>query len=264
MSSFSDRHGYRPTTTQITIREDAPSNLRDALPLIAKNAGMVPSAMRNAICEILLVMPNLSNWADYPNVWDEVNSLIKDAPWYRVYDIAEAFYAELAEQWRWSYKPADKFEQRLNEFFIENGIGWELRNGEIVHRGSETFAKSAHETPSRLEEGGFQRAANELREALADISRRPEPDITGAMQHAMAALETTAREVASQPNLTLGQLVLRLDLPQPLDQAVKKLWGYASERGRHIREGESVDRSEAELVVSIAGSLCDFLAQRRS
>ena len=80
----------------------------------------------------------------------------------------------------------------------------------------------------------------------------------------MAALEATAREVTGQPNPTLGKLVAVLELPAPLDQAVHKLWGYASDRGRHIREQESVDHTEAELIVAIAGSLCAFLAQRRS
>lgn len=63
----------------------------------------------------------------------------------------------------------------------------------------------------------------------------------------MAALETTAREVTGQPSPTLGKLVPMLDLPAALDQAVDKLWGYASDRRRHIREQESVDHSEAEL-----------------
>ena len=97
-----------------------------------------------------------------------------------------------------------------------------------------------------------------------DISRRPEPDITGAVQHAMAALEATAREVAGQPNPTLGKLVPELDLPAPLDRAVHKLWGYASEHGRHIREGQTVEHAEAELIVTVSGTLCAFLTHRRS
>ena len=261
---FSDRQGYRPTAVQITVREDAPSNLRAAIPLIAEGAGMTPSAIRQAICKVLLVPPDPNNWSDYPNVWDEVVWLIEEASWYKVYDIAEALYAKLAANRTWDTGPADEFERRLNDFFGENGIGWELRDGQIVHRGSEAFTKSTHEVPDRLEETGFQRAANEMREALRDISRRPEPDITGAIQHAMAALEATAREVTGQPNPTLGKLVPMLDLPAPLDQAVHKLWGYASDRGRHIREQESVDHSEAELIVAIAGSLCAFLAQQGS
>ena len=260
---FSERQGYRPTAVKITVREDAPSNLRGAIPLIAEEAGMRPKAMRRAICKVLLVPPDPNNWSD-PNVWEEVLWHFREAAWYKVYDIAEALYAELATNRRWDSEPALEFERRLNDFFVENGIGWELRDGHIVHRGSEAFAKSTHEVPDRLEETGFLRAANEMREALSDISRRPEPDITGAIQHAMAALEATAREVTGKPNLTLGKLVPMLNLPAPLDQAVHKLWGYASERGRHIREQESVNYSEAELIVTIAGSLCAFLAQRGS
>lgn len=262
---FSDRHGYRPTAKQITVREDAPADLRGAITMIAEGAGMEPHGMRHVICQVLLKQPDPGNWSAYPNVWNEVVSLVDEAPWYKVYDIAEALYAELAAERSWEpHQPADEFETRLNDFLVENGIGWELRGGQITHRGSDVFAKSTHEVPQRLEETGLQRAANEMREALGDISRRPAPDITGAVQHAMAALEATARETTGQANPTLGKLVSLLDLHPPLDQAVHKLWGYASDRGRHIREEQLVGHAEAELIVTVAGSLCAFLASRGS
>lgn len=269
---FSDRQGYRPPAAEITVREDAPSGLRDAIPLIAEGAGMTPSAILEVTCRVLLVLPDRDNWSEYENTRGEITQLMKDAEWYKVYDIAEALYAALVPHpdrtalcgMDDAWQPAEEFERRLNGFLVGNGIGWELRDGQITHRGSEAFARSTHEVPDRLEESGFQRAANEMREALTDISRRPEPDITGAMQHAMAALEATAREVAGQPNPTLGELVPKLGLPAPLDKAVKKLWGYASEYARHIRERQAVDHAEAELVVVVAGALCVFLADRRS
>ena len=261
---FSDRQGYRPAAAEITVREDAPSELRGAIPLIAEDAGMMPSAIRRVICGVLLEVPDRDNWSD-PNIWEEVVQLMEDARWYKVYDIAEALYDAIAfRRWEKAHQSADEFERRLNDFFVEKGIGWEFRDGRITHRGSEAFARSTHEVPDRLDESGFQRAANEMREALTDISRRPKPDITGAVQHAMAALEATAREAADQPNPTLGKLVSELGLPSPLDQAVHKLWGYASDRGRHIRERQAVDHAEAELIVSVAGALCAFLAYRRS
>ena len=268
---FSDRQGYRPTAAEITVREDAPSGLRGAIPLIAEGVGMTPKAMRRVICGVLLEPPDRGNWSDYPNIWEEVVQLMEDARWYKVYDIAEALYAALIPDHDTiifrgrdkAHQSADEFERRLNEFFVEDGIGWELRDGRITYRGSETFARSTHEVPDRLEESGFQRAANEMRHALRNIDWRP-ADITGAVQHAMAALEATAREVTGQPNPTLGKLASELGLPAPLDQAVHKLWGYASDRGRHIREGQAVDHAEAELIVSVAGALCAFLAQRRS
>lgn len=256
---FSDREGYRPPAVPITVREDATPELQGAILILAQEAAMSPSDMRDVICQVLLVTPDSSNWSEYPNIWNEVHRLLAHAPWYKVYDIAEALYARIL-----SYSAAATFARRLNEYLVENGIGWELRDGKIVHRGSEAFVKSTQDAPRILEESGFQRAANELKEALGDISRRPEPDSTGAVQHAMAALEATAREVTGQPNPTLGKLIGRLSLPAPLDQAVHKLWGYASDRGRHVRERQNIDAAEAELIVSVAGSLCAFLAQRHS
>ena len=43
---FSDRHGYHGPEQEITVRDDAPEGLRFAIPLIAQDAGMVPTAMR--------------------------------------------------------------------------------------------------------------------------------------------------------------------------------------------------------------------------
>ena len=64
---FSDRQGYRPAAAQITVREDAPSELRGAIPLLGQEAGMLPSVMRQVICTVLLVRPDPSNWSEYPN-----------------------------------------------------------------------------------------------------------------------------------------------------------------------------------------------------
>ncbi len=232
--------------------------------MIAKDVGMKPSELRWAACETLNKPPDPDNSTQYPYVWNEVVGLFQKAPWYKVYDIAEAIHAKLLDLDPWDHKSADEFGRLLNNFLVEHGIGWELRDGRIVHRGSAVFARSTHEATDLLEQAGSRRAANEMREALQDISRRPDPDVTGAIQHAMAALEATAREVTGERRPTLGKLVQLLDLPAPLDQAVSKLWGYASERGRHIREQEAVNEAEAELIVSVSGALCEFLIQRDS
>ncbi|WP_395664431.1 AbiJ-NTD4 domain-containing protein [Methylocella sp.] len=256
---FSDRHGYRGTEQEIAVREEAPEGLRFAIPLIAQDAGMSPDTMRRVICGVLLVRADPSNWSDYPNIWDEVNGLIGDCPWFKVYDVAEAIHAALAARYS---DGADLFQDRLNSYFRENGIGWQMTGGRIVYRGSEAFAEATREAAAVLAQTGRSAAANEVHEALADISRRPKPDITGAVQHSIAALECTARDVTGEPNLTLGRLVPRLALTPPLDTAVEKLWGYASERARHVREGQAVSSEEAELVVSVACAVCTFLSKR--
>ena len=257
--NFSDRYSYKAVDAEIVVREDAPENLRNAILSIAEVLNMRPTAMRRVICQVLLVSPDSYNWSDYPNIWDEVNEHINTCSWFKVYDIAEALYTAFANK---DPSLASSFENRLNQFFREYGIGWEMWDGEILFRGSKAFADITEKAVVTLKDTNRHQAANEIREAIRDVSRRPKPDVTGAIQHAMAALEATARDVTGQPNRTLGQIIPHLSLPPPLDTAVEKLWGYASDRARHVREGRTVETCEAELLVNIACAICTFISDR--
>ena len=108
---------------------------------------MNPSAMRRVICKILLVRPDPNNWSEYPNISQEVAWLMEGAPWNKVYDIAEALYAELAANSARDFRAAKEFERRLNDFLVENGIGWELREGQITRKGSESFRQEYPRSP---------------------------------------------------------------------------------------------------------------------
>jgi hypothetical protein len=259
MKSFSERHGYRGAEPEITIREDAPDNLRYAVLRIAADSGLTPSQMRDIVCRILFVAPDRNNWSDYPNVWDEIQGHLEGCLWFRVYDVAEALYRRLQKNYD---NRGEQYKTELNRFFVENGIGWQLTQDGIVYRGDEPFRAATAEAREVLELAGRAKAAAEIHEAILDISRRPSPDVTGAIQHSMAALECTARDVLNMPNSTLGDMVYKLNLPKPLDTAVDKLWGFASQRARHVREGDQLDSSEAELVVSVACALSTFLCKR--
>lgn len=255
---FSQRHGYRGAEPEITIREDAPESLRFAVAQIGIDAGMHPSDIRSVVCKVLFVAPDRNNWSEYPNIWDEVQYRLRECEWFKVYDIAEALHRTLHP----GTDRAEAFRAELNRCFRENGIGWELTIEGIVYRGDQAFEATTHEAVDVLTASGRSKAAGEIREALRDISRRPIPDITGAIQHAGAALECTARDVLDDQSPTLGQLVKRLDLPKPLDAAVEKLWGFASDNARHVSEGKEIDDAQAELFVSVACAVCIFLSKR--
>jgi AbiJ N-terminal domain 4 len=255
---FSERHGYKGHEPDIAIREDAPENLRFAVAQIAVDCGMSPESIRDVVCRILYVAPDRNNWSQYPNIWNEVTDILRGCEWFKVYDVAEALYNRLQRR---SHE-VERYRSELNRFFRENGIGWELTDDGITFRGGDTFAAATAEAGQALGSSGRAKAASEIHEAIRDISRRPRPDRTGAIQHAMAALECTARDVLGEPNATLGTLLPRLGLPKPLDVAVDKLWGFACERARHVREGDDLDDTQAELVVSVCCAVCAFLVKR--
>jgi hypothetical protein len=242
------------------MREEAPDDLRYAVAEIARMAGMSPTRIRMIACRVLFAAPDPNNWSEYPNIWGEVLRLLADCEWFKVYDVAEALWRSLDHD----YENRQLFSDELNRFFREKGIGWELKDPDgIVFRGGEAFAATTHEAARVLQSAGHMTSANEIHEALRDISRRPMPDRTGAIQHAMAALECTAREIAND-STTLGKLIPKLDLPKPLDTAAEKLWGFASNHARHLHEGGSAGDEEAELIVSVACAICAFLVKRAS
>jgi hypothetical protein len=263
---FSARHGYAPDSTKppITIREDAPDNVRRTIVKIAVQTGWDYDDLLQLAARIgkhSWEPPEPIQWE--PPAHFQLDPLVSTWEWFKVYDFAEQIYATMRE-WNIQGEPEEAFERTLNEFFEHSGVGWRLDNGKITSRGSEVFEASIKAVIPVMVESGLQTAEREIHEALTDLSRRPKPDLTGAIQHAMAALECVARTVCGDPKPTLGKLLERHPqlIPKPLDSAVEKAWGYASERGRHMREGEEPSRGEAELIVGIAATVAIFLARK--
>ena len=256
---FSERHGHQGPEQDILVREDAPRELREAVSPLAIRAGMSYSNLRDIVCEILLVQPDPDIWTEVPNIRDEVFRHLKRCHWFKIYDIAEAIYTALPDNWIDDSR--ETFSDSLNQFFREQGIGWEMEEGRVQYRGPEPFAHAVKGAVTTLSSTGRSYAAKELAEAVGDISRRPEPDITGAVQHAMAALEATARDITGQDKPSFGKLVRSLSLKPTLNTALEKLWGYASNEARHGREDSSLSTAEAEMIVGVAGAVCGYLAK---
>jgi hypothetical protein len=265
ISRFSERHGLSPDFVPITIREDAPPDLRGMTVEFAYQAELRPSELRTIVCRVLMIPPNPSNWSEFPNIDGEIRSDLQSCPWYEVYDVIEAIHDGMKATDRYKRpigqeSPSEEFSRLLNQFFVRKGIGWQLVGGRIEVRGPEVFESAVRPTAARLEVS-LPTAAQELHEALRDLARRPNADLTGAVHHSMAALECTARAAVADPKATLGAILAKHPglIPPPLDAAVEKAWGFASEMGRHIREGRPLAYEEAELIVMFAAAAASYL-----
>lgn len=259
--SFSDRFGFHAPDAEIVVREDAPDVVRDAVLMLGYAAGLGPGSMRDIICEVLLRRPDLNNWSA-GNIESEVQYLVAAAAWYKIYDLAERLYARMRGDHSYGGKE-EEFARRLNGVFREHGIGWKMEDGCIVARGSEVFEMATKDAASKMMVSGAPTAANEIHEALRDISRRPKPDVSGAIQHGMAALECVARQYDATTD-TLGPIISRLNFPKPMDEAIRKLWGFTSEQGRHLLEGRDPQFEEGELVVTVASAVSVYLLREKA
>lgn len=257
--SFSKRFGYSSPIPEITVREDAPEELRFyILSVVQDRLDLAPSWLRDVICRVLYKRPDPNNWSEFPNIWGEVQYYVYGADWFKVYDIIEAIHHSLTSE------SASEFDALINEGFLQLGIGWKIEDGRIATRGGETFEKLVKESFETLAAKGLTTAKTELKEALFALSRRPEPNLRGTIHHAMAALECVAREVTGDRSKTLGEIIKRhpLLLPKPLDDSLNKMWGFASEYARHVREDREIKREEAQLVLGIAASVAAYLTEK--
>jgi hypothetical protein len=259
---FSKKHGFhQPSETEIKVRHDAPFELRGVVVQLAYDSGFRPKGLRTLVCRVLRKRPDPNNWSEYPNIDGEIHRLLDDCEWYKVYDAIESIAHHIREN-SYAFK-AETFEADLNDYFLENGIGWKLTEGRIEVRGPETFEETVRSAESQLAATGLSTARNELHESLRDLSRRPAPDVTGALQHSMAALECVAREACGDEKANLGEIMKRYRdiIPRPLDEVVSKAWGFASENARHLREGREPTFEEAELIVGIVASIATYLSK---
>src|SRR5688572_22948180 len=107
--SFSKRHGYTAPAAEITIREDAPRDLRNAVLYFAEEVGVGSHDLRDVVCRALNKAPDVAeNWS-YDNVMHEVRGHIDNCPWFRVYDIIEKLYVRMQQR---DPQKAAEFEQK--------------------------------------------------------------------------------------------------------------------------------------------------------
>ncbi len=181
------------------------------------------------------------------------------------YDIAESYMKEFP---RISDAP-NTFALKLNRFFAKEGIGWQMSNeGLIDLRGGPLSSSQMSAAVTAVGEAGLDKSLQELKEAQHDLARRPEPDVTGVVQHASAALESVVRHITGSSK-TLGQAAKEIDytkyppvLRDAVETLVSKLYGYASSDrggGRHGSESIQVDRSDAAFFLGLVGSIIEYL-----
>lgn len=254
---FSERNGFNQVhAVPIISRMEASEELRGVVVNTAFSSGMMPGKLREILCRMLQKRPDSNNWSD-GNIRSEILSLLDDAQWYEVYDFIEMLAGLHGLR-------QDHFREDINRYFFVNGIGWSLDNsGQVVYRGDEGFDRVVADAHTTEQNQGHITASKELHEAIQDLSRRPIPDTTGAVQHAMASLECVARDITGEHNLTLGEWVKanRTRIGAPLDKAIESMWGFTCNHGRHLSEGAEPTTEAAELVVGFAAALGAYLSK---
>lgn len=260
--SFSNRHGYSP---EITIWDGDPG--------IAFRGWLVhalsvrPCDFQALYRRVRLIDGDPPRDPRLPAIGalSLVEEFVHGSEWYHLYDFVEFVYELLNRQDPFGgfTGHGEELREALNRQFVRRGIGWQMTDeGKIAVRGSDSFESATFQTLALLEERVT--AHRELRAAVLDLSRRPEPDLEGAIRHAIASLECLARDLVGEPKAMLGPILKRHPnlLPKPLDTAFEKIWAYANDQHRHVVEGSAANLNEAILTVHLVTGCVEFLAKQ--
>jgi hypothetical protein len=277
MPSFSQRLGLvRPK--EIQFREDLPEHLR--IPIYEILRRNVPASFLLERAEELFnpygidTLPVHTGPIAVAKEEDNRNTiafkrLLLGCAWFEIYDLIEDIFSQLVFHEQELAGPdeaarAFPMQQAINDYFLHAGIGWRMVDGKIVVRSSEAFESVVTTAAAVLKESERPTAAKHLHEALQDLSRRPEADLTGAIYHAMGSMECVARDLSGAPKATLGEILKQYPelIPKPLDLALSQVWGYASNQARHVLEGRDPIREEAELIVGLAATVTTYLIRK--
>lgn len=265
--SFSQRHGLAGPPPGTLIRDEVPISFRRfVVDLPHVHVGIEIQEMHNVVCDVMQVWPDekLPPYYDYKRY-------IQNCEWFRIYEIIEGLYVCLCG--RDYHSPfLSEFVEVINSAFVAMNIGWQLDySGKVVMRGDEAFERTINIAGSELT--NRQSARTRIQEAIDDLSRRPDPDLPGAISHAFAALECiigdieyTPEEIRTNTRHTFGTFLLRhADLfpSEDFKEGFRRLWTYANNEGsRHGKEGIEPAQDDAELIVSLAAALVTYLNRK--
>jgi AbiJ N-terminal domain 4 len=110
MPIFSERHGITPEEATITVRNDAPKELREALWNLAEQAGANPIEL----AELILRVTPISNYSRHRPLAVMGREALQECDWPHVYDLAEAIADAL---WHRDGFADKKFAHYLNDYF---------------------------------------------------------------------------------------------------------------------------------------------------
>ncbi|MFA5317046.1 MAG: hypothetical protein WC369_06470, partial [Dehalococcoidales bacterium] len=226
---FSKRYSLRPTP-QGLIYDDIPDSARIGLFYILEEflKYVNPVDLYSDIC-IALRVPVLVRNRDitsyHKDMSTPIHEIIMSCEWWRCYDICEVMNNKLHFT---GYN--SNYVKKINELFIDEQLGFELRKDKIEKIGSGYIDAKIKEARYLLKEPEFKGADQHFEKAVKAINIRPNPDVENCIKDAVSAIESVGRIIAGDEKALLSDIIKDAAkkgiIPQPLDQTFQKVYAY--------------------------------------
>lgn len=261
--SFIRRYGRGHRRDEQLARDEVPESLKvGLLALVARLRGqgfVTWGAARESICHALRRRPDPSNWSEFPNVHDEVESIVYNSAWDEFYTICEALND--------ACNVVRLYEDQLNSLLEEEASPWRVTDGEIgpaFPEEVEQVLQEASGAAQRMERPGAAVHLDKARRYLSPTSG----DKENAVKEAVSALEAAVKAKSGLDDFDDGLKLLKQQrlLVGAWPSAVQALYQYASQEDQ-VRHGSpqvsDLTYEEARDLVGLAAVLMQHIVDLR-
>jgi hypothetical protein len=210
-----------------------------------------------------------------PDQFSEIDGLLMQLPWDKVFDFCERFYNHLAQD----YQRYDREEElvlitakseaqqyiasELQRLFLEENLAFEFSDGIVRRRGRRTTADQVSRAEVVLGDPRLAKALGHFNKALRYFRNISQPDPENVVKEAVCAVEAAARALFPSGGSTLGDVVKSIagvgpgQLPKPIAKTFEGLYGFRSAGegvGHGGADGGAATKELSEYALAVAAS----------
>ena len=206
---------------------------------------------------------------------NKIEELLVNCEWYTFWDVCELLsaYFDTDESWKHQYPRLNKsaFEERMNQIFADNSVGYELKEGKIERIGAPYIDEVVTQARQVLRNPAYAGPDEQFEKAISFLNQRPNPDTANCLGDAVGAVEGLARIVTGKEKDTLSDILkkdtrFKSGIPGALLEMMQKLYAYRGDAEGVAHGQTSTDKTpaveEAELVLGISASCMIYLAKK--
>jgi hypothetical protein len=211
-----------------------------------------------------------------PEQFSDIDGLLIQLPWDKVFDFCERLYTHLAQDFDRYDDESERLVQvtakseaqqyiagELQRLFLEENLAFEFSDGLVRRRGRRHTAEQVSRAELVLGDPRLSAALTHFNKALRYFRNVSQPDPENVVKEAVCAVEATARVLFASGGSTLGEVVKSItgngtgQLPKQIAQTIIGLYGFRSGGegvGHGGATGGPVTKELAEYALAVAAS----------
>jgi len=211
-----------------------------------------------------------------PDAFSDIDGLLMQLPWDKVFDFCERFYNHLAQDYQrydgelealvhiTAKSEAQRYiASELQRLFLEENLAFEFSDGIVRRRGRRNTADQVSRAEVVLGDPRLAKALGHFNKALRYFRNVSQPDPENVVKEAVCAVEAAARALFPSGGSTLGDVVKSISgvgpgqLPKPIAKTFEGLYGFRNAGegvGHGGADGGAATKELSEYALAVAAS----------